>query len=98
MGKVLSDMANGSMPFAINNGFNWVDVRDVAISAVNCLDKGIDGQNYILPGRWASMPELSNMVKHITGNRTPCRNDTVLDVISSVTVFYIEESSNRCQT
>ena len=70
MGKVLCDMANGSMPFAINNGFNWVDVRDVAISAVNCLDKGIDGQNYILPGRWASMPELSNMVKHITGNRT----------------------------
>jgi len=70
MGKVLRDISNGNMPFAINNGFNWVDVRDVAKSAVHCLDKGVDGQNYILPGHWASIPHLSTMIKQITGNRT----------------------------
>ena len=70
MGNVLQDVANGKMPFAINNGFNWVDVRDVAKSAVNCVDKGIDGQNYIIPGHWASMPHLSTLVKQITGRRT----------------------------
>ena len=70
MGKVLSDIAHGNMPFAINNGFNWVDVRDVAISAVNCVEHGIDGQNYILPGHWASMPAISSIVKQITGKRT----------------------------
>ena len=70
MGKVLRDITNGNMPFAINNGFNWVDVRDVAKSAVNCIDKGVDGQNYILPGHWASIPHLSTMIKKITGNRT----------------------------
>ena len=47
MGVVLRDIANGNMPFAINTGFNWVDVRDVAKSAVNCIDKGVDGHNYI---------------------------------------------------
>ena len=70
MGEVLRDIANGNMPFAINNGFNWVDVRDVAKSAVNCIDKGVDGQNYILPGHWASIPHLSTLIKQITGNRT----------------------------
>ncbi len=70
MGKVLRDITNGNMPFAINNGFNWVDVRDVAKSAVNCIDKGVDGQNYILPGHWASIPHLSTLIKQITGNRT----------------------------
>ena len=70
MGKVLRDISNGNMPFAINNGFNWVDVRDVAKSAVNCVDMGVDGQNYILPGHWASIPHLSTMIKQITGNRT----------------------------
>ena len=70
MGKVLRDITNGNMPFAINNGFNWVDVRDVSKSAVNCVDKGVDGQNYILPGHWASIPHLSTMIKKITGNRT----------------------------
>jgi len=70
MGEVLRDITNGNMPFAINNGFNWVDVRDVAKSAVNCVDMGADGQNYILPGHWASIPHLSTMIKRITGNRT----------------------------
>ena len=70
MGKVLSDIALGNMPFAINNGFNWVDVRDVAISAANCVEHGINGQNYILPGHWASMPDISSIVKQITGKRT----------------------------
>ena len=70
MGKVLQDITNGNMPFAINNGFNWVDVRDIAKSAVNCVDKGVDGRNYILPGHWASIPHLSTMIKQITGNRT----------------------------
>ena len=70
MGKVLSDIALGNMPFAINNGFNWVDVRDVAISAVNCVEHGIDGQNYILPGHWASIPDISSIVNQITGKRT----------------------------
>ncbi len=70
MGKVLSDIANRNMPLAINNGFNWVDVRDVAISAVNCVEHGINGQNYILPGHWASFPQISSVVKKITGKRT----------------------------
>jgi len=70
MGKVLTDIANGSMPFALNNGFNWVDVRDVCRSAANCVDSGKDGQHYLLPGTWASMPELSQMVKGVIGRRT----------------------------
>ena len=37
---------------------------------MNCVNNGIDGQNYILPGHWTSMPHLSSLVKRITGRRT----------------------------
>lgn len=70
MGQVFSDIANGKMPFALNNGFNWVDVRDVCRSAVNCVKSGKDGQNYLLPGTWASLPELSTLVRQVTSTRT----------------------------
>ncbi len=70
MGQVLTDIANRKMPFSINNGFNWVDVRDVCRSAVNCVDSGRDGQHYLLPGNWASMPELSRLVSSVVERRT----------------------------
>ena len=58
MGKVIIDMATGKMPIAINNGFNWVYVRDVCKTAINCVEMGRQGQHYILPGEWASFAKL----------------------------------------
>jgi len=51
-------MATGKMPIAINNGFNWVYVRDVCKTAINCVEMGRQGQHYILPGKWASFAKL----------------------------------------
>ena len=48
MGQVISDIMNRKMLFTINNGFNWVDVRDVCDIAIESVDRGKPGSNYIL--------------------------------------------------
>ncbi|MEE2748277.1 MAG: NAD-dependent epimerase/dehydratase family protein [Candidatus Thermoplasmatota archaeon] len=70
MGQVLCDMANGKMPITINTGFNWVDVRDVCIAAINCIDQGKSGQHYIVPGQWGSMKSLADVVSSTIGRKT----------------------------
>ena len=46
------------MLFSINAGFNWVDVRDVCETAINCVDKGELGQNYIISGECATFRQI----------------------------------------
>mgnify|MGYP001327397453 CR=1 FL=1 len=70
MGEVIKSMANGKMPVTLRTGFNWVDVRDVSKSAINCIDKGLIGQHYILPGEWSSMKNISSIISEKTGKRT----------------------------
>ncbi len=69
MGKVIINIAEGRMPFTLNTGFNWVDVRDVCKTAVNCIELGTPGQNYLTPGSWGSMSEISNYVSKEIGKR-----------------------------
>ncbi len=70
MGQVIMDILNKKMPFTINNGFNWVDVRDVCESAINCVDAGKQGQHYILPGEWATFRQISDIISQQIGQRT----------------------------
>jgi dihydroflavonol-4-reductase len=62
MGKVLVDIMTRKMLININAGFNWVDVRDVSNTAINCIAAGKQGQHYIIPGEWATFKEISIMV------------------------------------
>ncbi|MEA1882139.1 MAG: NAD-dependent epimerase/dehydratase family protein [Candidatus Marinimicrobia bacterium] len=70
MGQVICDIIQRKMPFAINNGFNWVDVRDVCQTAINCVDIGKQGQHYIVPGEWASFRHISDIITELKGVST----------------------------
>ena len=70
MGQVIFDIVNRKMPISINNGFNWVDVRDVCQTAINCIDKGKKGQHYIVPGAWASFRNIADIISDFLGFRT----------------------------
>ena len=59
LGAAIMAFAKGRLPFLIGGGFDWVDVRDVAESALKAADHGTPGSRYILGGRWASMAELA---------------------------------------
>ena len=70
MGAVIQDIATGQMPIILRTGFNWVDVRDVCRTAVNCVEMGRKGQNYLAPGSWGSMKDISDAASEVVGKKT----------------------------
>ncbi|MFA6126770.1 MAG: NAD-dependent epimerase/dehydratase family protein [Bacteroidales bacterium] len=75
MGKAIKDIYNGKVPVLISGGFDFCDVRDVAAGVVAAMDKGRNGQSYLLSGRWHSLVDLQRIIMDIKGDR---RNIPVL--------------------
>lgn len=71
MGRVFVDMYHRRVPALVPGGFDWVDVRDVALAAIAAWERGRTGESYILSGRWASMGELAMLAAEITGVAPP---------------------------
>ncbi len=67
LGRAILMMAKKKMPALIPGGYNWVDVRDVAEGTVKALLQGRKGEAYLLPGHWATMEELYDLVCEIAG-------------------------------
>ena len=70
MGKVLMNISNRKMLIQVDAGFNWIDARDVADTAIQCVDFGEKGKNYIVSGTWASFKEISDIVAKLINKRT----------------------------
>jgi dihydroflavonol-4-reductase len=71
MGRGLLALYRGSLPALVPGGFNWVDVRDVVHGAIQACTYGRSGERYLLPGTWASLRQLAEMVEAISGNPRP---------------------------
>jgi dihydroflavonol-4-reductase len=71
MGTGLIALYRGSLPALVPGGFNWVDVRDVVVGAINVCEYGKTGERYLLPGTWAELKQLAVMVESISGNPAP---------------------------
>jgi dihydroflavonol-4-reductase len=74
-GGPLSDallrLARGSLPFLVEGGFNWADVRDVADGAIRAAEVARPAAQYILAGHWVSLRELATQIEEITGTPAP---------------------------
>lgn len=57
----------GKLPAAIDGGYDFVDVRDVAKGCLRALEKGKTGSCYILSNRYCSIPEIVETVRKIAG-------------------------------
>jgi dihydroflavonol-4-reductase len=71
MSEAILRLARGSLPFLVEGGFNWVDVRDVAAAAVRAAEVAPPGGQYILAGHWVSLRELAARLEEITGTPAP---------------------------
>lgn len=67
MGRMLIELYRNKLIALVNGGFNWVDVRDVAIGAVSAEKSGRKGGRYILGGRWATIKELAEILGTVSG-------------------------------
>ena len=51
-GQELINIANGKRSYTVNIGYDYVDVRDLCATAINCIEKGESKQNYIVGGNY----------------------------------------------
>jgi dihydroflavonol-4-reductase len=52
LSKEMSAIANGERKFNICISYNFIDVRDLCETTINCIKKGRKGQNYIIGGHY----------------------------------------------
>lgn len=71
LGQAIIKMAQNKLPVLVQEGYNWVDVRDVSNAAISAITKGRKGERYIIAGNWHSLKEISEMISRITGKKTP---------------------------
>lgn len=58
LNRLVRDASRGRPLFAVEGGYNIVDVRDVASGIVSALEHGNSGQTFILSGSYVSIPDL----------------------------------------
>jgi len=67
MGQMIIKIYRGKLPLLVPGGYNWVDVRDVALAAANVIEKGRNGERYILSGEWQTLEGIAQIISEITG-------------------------------
>ncbi len=69
LGKAILDIYKGNVPAIVKGGFDFADVRDMAIGTVSALKKGRSGETYILGGKYYSIKEFSDLVLKAKGSK-----------------------------
>lgn len=71
MGKFLRSVAYRQAIFHIDGAYDFVDVRDVANGLIAAMEKGKQGESYILGGHQMSIKDLIAAVSRIIGKSIP---------------------------
>jgi dihydroflavonol-4-reductase len=71
MGAALIDLYKEKLPFLPPGGYDIVDVRDVASSAIRAIEKGKSGEIYLLSGRYVDFPSLAKAIHAVAGKKVP---------------------------
>ena len=71
MGQFFIDLYNGKLPFLMQGGFDWVDVRDVVNAMLQADQQGKTGKNYLLSGNHATIEELAELAHFWTASPLP---------------------------
>ncbi len=70
-GQIIVDYLNRRMPAYVDTGLNLVDVEDVAAGHVLALERGRNGERYILGNRNLTLREILGLLQEITGLPAP---------------------------
>ena len=73
LGKGISDIYRKRIPMLIPGGYDFVFVDDVVNGAVNALERGRTGENYLLSGHYLTVKQLAALIGEVGGVRTPRR-------------------------
>jgi len=70
-GQVIVDFMKGRMPAYIETGMNIVDVDDVAAGHLLAMEKGRQGERYILGCKNLMLKDVFDILSGLTGVKTP---------------------------
>jgi dihydroflavonol-4-reductase len=71
LGIALLRFYRGQNPGLIPGGYNWVDVRDVCLAAINAMEYGTGGTSYLISGNWQSLKSVVNEIWKLGGHAPP---------------------------
>lgn len=71
IGQVIFDYLHRGLPAYVEGGFDFVDVRDIADGLVRAAEHGKPGRIYLLSGRFASIPDLMDLIQSASGVKKP---------------------------
>ena len=86
--NMLISFLSGKLPLAVKGGYDFVDVRDVALGIISVAEKGQLGNGYILSGHFTSVKEILEIAKEVAGLK---RNTIYLPIIFAKLVAPIYE-------
>lgn len=67
--QMVEDYIRGRLPACVKGGYDFVDVRDVAMGCLEAAHRGRSGECYILSNRHYEIKEVLAMVKAVQGGR-----------------------------
>ncbi len=70
-GRVFVAYARGAVRFFVQGGYDFVDVRDVAVGHIAAAERGRRGETYLLSGEQISVRDLMVLLSELTGVPAP---------------------------
>ena len=67
----IHDFLEKKLPFVAGGGFNFVDVRDVALAFVKAAKSGVPGIRYLLGAKNVRVAEFMAMLEQVSGVAAP---------------------------
>jgi len=71
VGRTIIKFCHNAFPVLLPGGYDWVDVRAVANAAVYAIDKGKNGERYLLSGEFRTVKGLATLIGDIYGSKVP---------------------------
>lgn len=71
MTEMILAYLKGYFPCAVEGGYDFVDVRDVADGIIKCIEKGKAGETYILSNEYVTVKRMFEILSKITGKSRP---------------------------
>ncbi|MDA7572272.1 NAD-dependent epimerase/dehydratase family protein [Acidimicrobiia bacterium] len=88
-GQEFIKIANSKRPFSINVGYDYVDVRDLSKTAVNCISKGVSGQNYIVGGNYMDFVYMADVMSQELGRKLIRGTLPFVSIYLSLPMYYL---------
>jgi len=63
LGKIVKILYKGRLPFLVDGGLDVIDVEDLSKTIYSSINKGRDGESYLVSGKWRSFKEIYKSIK-----------------------------------